>query len=78
MYTEEKSVKEIANEIYSDHYRLISKDLVINKYDAHVLAISHSSVTVEYIMKSTPMYTGNLNPIWKLWNDVKKELTNRR
>ena len=77
MYTEEKSIEQIANEIYYDHYQLITKDFVEDDYQAHGLAISHSLVTVEYIMKSTPMYTGNLNPIWKLWDDVKKELTNR-
>ncbi len=26
------------------------------------------------IKSQIPMYTGNLNPIWKLWNDVENEI----
>ena len=31
----------------------------------------------EQIKESHPMYTGNLNPKWALWNDTIVELNNR-
>ena len=31
-------------------------------------------ICVEEILKAIPTYTGNLNPNWKYWNDVKEEL----
>lgn len=33
-----------------------------------------SLLHVDEILKEIPMYTGNLNPRWKFWNDVKDEL----
>lgn len=29
---------------------------------------------VNEILSNTPMYTGNLNPKWKFWNDVKANI----
>lgn len=26
------------------------------------------------VMKALPMYTGNLNPTWKYWSDVKDQI----
>lgn len=31
-------------------------------------------ICVEEILQAIPMYTGNLNPTWKYWNEVKEEL----
>ena len=31
-------------------------------------------VCVDKIMQAIPMYTGNLNPTWKHYQDVKKEI----
>lgn len=31
-------------------------------------------VCVNEIMKEVPMYTGELNPRWKYWSDVKEEI----
>lgn len=31
-------------------------------------------IAVEEILKTTPMYTGNLNPKWKYWGEVKQEI----
>ena len=31
-------------------------------------------ICVEETLQATLMYTGNLNPTWKYWNDVKEEL----
>jgi len=28
-------------------------------------------LTVEEVLKAIPMYTGNLNPTWKFWSDVR-------
>lgn len=31
-------------------------------------------ICVGEILDDTPMYSGNLNPKWEFWNDVKNEL----
>lgn len=31
-------------------------------------------IAVQEIIKVIPMYTGNINPDWQFWNDVKSEL----
>ena len=31
-------------------------------------------IAVEEILKAVPMYTGNLNPTWEFWNQVKTEI----
>lgn len=31
-------------------------------------------ILCDEILKEIPMYTGNLNPKWKFWNDVKEEI----
>jgi len=31
-------------------------------------------ILAQEVQDNTPMYTGNLNPNWKFWEDVKKEL----
>lgn len=31
-------------------------------------------IAVDEILKAIPMYTGNLNPTWKYWDDVRKEI----
>jgi hypothetical protein len=28
-------------------------------------------ITVDEVLKAIPMYTGNLNPTWKFWSDVR-------
>lgn len=47
-----------------------TEDPEIIKWNAKRCAL----VTVEEILNKTPMYKGELNPEWKFWNDVKKEL----
>ena len=42
--------------------------------DGLVDAKQCASICVEEILKAIPMYTGNLNPTWKYWNEVKQEL----
>lgn len=31
-----------------------------------------SLICCNEVLKALPMYTGNLNPTWKYWDDVKK------
>lgn len=31
-------------------------------------------ITVDEILSVIPMYTGNLNPKWKYWQEVKQEI----
>lgn len=35
-------------------------------------------ITVNEILADIPMYTGNLNPKWSFWNEVRLELTKER
>lgn len=38
------------------------------------LAIECAKIVANEVIKSVPMYVGNLNPQWKFWDDVKNEL----
>lgn len=38
-------------------------------YDTLALSVAKE------VQENIPMYTGNLNPLWKFWEDVKEELT---
>lgn len=49
----------------------------LNKNSPHVdqlLAEKCAIIATEEVLKAIPMYTGNLNPKWKYWNDVKEEI----
>ena len=41
------------------------------KYRAKQCAL----ICCEEILKEIPMYTGNLNPNWNFWQEVKEEIT---
>ena len=35
-------------------------------------------ITVNEILVNTPMYTGNLNPKWSFWNEVRIRINKRK
>ncbi len=49
-----------------------------DKKAKYLLRIMEDKERTEYMVdtmiESQPMYTGELNPHWKYWNDVKQEL----
>ena len=74
-------VQEKINELvekFSQHVNpYIGSGMLSNTYDDNAIiwqAKGCALITVNEILANTPMYTGNLNPKWKFWNDVKLEL----
>lgn len=53
-------------------------ELLVIKFYGHTIswlnAVNCSIIAVSEIISDTHMYIGNLNPKWKFWNDVLKEL----
>lgn len=54
---------------------------LIDKFTWHprsVISMSRAKqsaiICVDEIIAETAMYTGNLNPKWEFWNEVKKEI----
>ena len=45
-----------------------------NGQDSYGVAVENAKIAVEDIIKVIPMYVGNLNPLWKYWDDVRTEL----
>lgn len=37
-------------------------------------AVYGATLCCDEVLAALPMYTGNLNPTWKYWNDVKSEI----
>ena len=77
--------KEKANELidkfmlYSVKKTEISKETMQYEFSYKIkreLAIECAIVAVDEILKAIPMYTGNLNPTWKFYNEVKQQLEN--
>lgn len=33
-----------------------------------------AKIAANEVLEATPMYTGNLNPKWKYWDEVKQEI----
>ena len=67
--------KEKANELIEEYLSLndnFNKPIITDEQDAVKCAI----VAVDEILKAIPMYTGNLNPTWKFYNEVKQQLEN--
>lgn len=68
----EKS-KEMVNMIYQPLGNLSINENSTTMWDwAKVRAIEN----VKLIRSQIPMYLGNLNPLWKFWDDVEKEISN--
>lgn len=75
--------KEKAQELILEMYSMVAFgfkykfQIIINSDDSHYKTAKQCAlVAVDEIIKTTPMYLGNLNPKWKFWNDVKKEINN--
>ena len=61
---------------------LIEQFCTLDEYDAvnDIPIYTHNTkqcalICCEEILKEIPMYTGNLNPKWKYWQEVKEEIT---
>ena len=64
--------KDKAVQLFNKYFNLFAVDLenTISKYEAAECA----KIAVEEIIKVIPMYVGNLNPLWKYWDNVRTEL----
>lgn len=51
-----------------------AKDLINMFGGSTVFALA----AVEEILNALPMYTGNINPTWKFYDEVKEEILNRQ
>jgi len=40
-----------------------------------MIAKKHAMLCAKEVRQAVPMYTGNLNPLWKFWNDTDIELS---
>ena len=66
-----KQTKEIAEELIGKYIEFAKRDTDLNfMRNAKKCAL----ICCDEIIKEIPMYTGNLNPNWKFWQAVKKEL----
>lgn len=69
-------------EKFSQHVNpYIGSGMLSNTYDDDVIlwrAKKCALITVNEILQNLPMYTGNLNPKWSFWNEVRLELTKGR
>lgn len=54
---------------------LVHKYWNSQKNMTYKMAIKCALIAVDEIIEEVPMYTGNLNPKWKYWNEVKTEIT---
>lgn len=68
-------VKEKAKEMVNMIYQPLGLLNIDNSSDemwnwSKKIAIENTKI----IKSQIPMYTGNLNPTWKLWNDVENEI----
>ena len=65
-------------EKFSQHVNpYIGSGMLSNSHDDNAIlwqARKCALIAANEILDNTPMYTGNLNPKWKFWNDVKLEL----
>jgi hypothetical protein len=41
-------------------------------------ALEAAIICVDQVIEVIPMYTGNLNPKWKYWNEVKNHLNQNK
>ena len=66
-------------ENFLDHVNpYIGSGMLSNTYDDNVIlwrAKKCALITANEILQNLPMYTGNLNPKWSFWNEVRLELT---
>ena len=80
-YKVQNKIDELA-EKFSHHVNpYVGSGMLSNTYDDDVIlwqARKCALITVNEILANTPMYTGNLNPKWSFWNEVKIELTKER
>jgi hypothetical protein len=61
---------------------------IVNSLEDKVVKLQHkltydqildtAIVIAEVVRENTPMYTGNLNPVWKAWDDVIEQLKTRK
>lgn len=65
--------KEKAVEMYNKCLLYINTE---NRTDLRIGAKGCCGIWVQEILKEIPMYTGNINPKWEFWNNVKEELQN--
>ena len=82
-----KNKEDVQNKIdeliekFSHHVNpYVGSGMLSNTYDDDVIlwqAKKCALITVNEILAAIPMYTGNLNPKWKFWNEVKLELTKK-
>jgi len=63
--------KELTNNIYQPLGHLMCH---VSSNQMWEYAKERAKEHVELIIEETPMYTGNLNPNWQYWNEVKNEL----
>lgn len=65
------TAKQKAIELFNKFNKIkMSVSVPLQKKRANQCAL----IAVNEILKVTPMYIGNLNPLWKFWEDVKNEL----
>ena len=63
--------KEIINNIYQPLGHL---HCMVGSDTMWEYAKGRAKEHVDNIIEVIPMYTGNLNPKWKYWNDIRNEL----
>lgn len=70
----EQSPEEIAKDLFVMHLEVMPDSFIQDNNDAAALAKLMTEMTVKFHFDKLPMYTGNLNSEWKLWNDVLTEI----
>lgn len=80
----EKDVEKKANELakkFSPHVNpYIGSGMLSNTHDDSAIewqSLQCAIIVVDEILVLTPRYSGNINPIWQFWNEVKGKLTDK-
>jgi hypothetical protein len=69
--TEKEQAKELVNSIYQPLGYL---NCQVSSETMWQYAKDRAKEQLDLMLDEIPMYTGSLNPKWKYWDDVRKEL----
>ena len=73
--TEERSYKILAKSIVNKIYQPLGHlRCMVSSDEMWEYAKARAIEQVDRMLEEIPMYTGNLNPKWKKWSDIKAEI----